>query len=98
MINPITALALYILDIYSWIVIAAVIVQWLIVFRVINVSNQIVRSIVGFLFAITEPVFRLVRRVVPAFGGIDISPVLVLIAIWFIRYVIVWATVSYYMG
>jgi YggT family protein len=98
MVNPIVALVLYILDIYTWIIIAAVIVQWLIVFRVINVSNQIVRSIVGFLYAITEPVFRLVRRFIPAFGGIDISPVLVLIAIWFIRYVIVWAVYSSYLG
>ena len=53
MVNPIIALALYLLDIYSWIVIAAVVVQWLIVFLVINVSNQVVRSIVCFLFAIT---------------------------------------------
>lgn len=98
MINPITALALYLIEIYSWVVIAAVIVQWLIVFRVINTTNQLVRSIVGFLFAITEPVFRLVRRIVPSFGGIDISPVIVLIALWFIRYLIVWATYSYYLG
>jgi YggT family protein len=98
MINPITALLLYLIEIYSWVVIAAVIVQWLIIFRVINTSNDIVRAIVGFLFAITEPVFRFVRRFVPSIGGIDISPVIVLIALWFVRYVIIWTTVTTYMG
>ncbi len=90
MYDPITALIFYLLDIYGWIVVAAVIVQWLIAGRVINTSNPIVRSIIGFLFAITEPVFRFVRRFVPSFGGLDISPVIVLIAIWLIRYTIVW--------
>ena len=97
MLNQISALLLYILDIYSWIVIAAVVVQWLIVFRVINLSNNIVRSLVGFLYAITEPVFRLVRRIIPAFGGIDISPVIVLVAIWFLRYIIVWVSLPAYI-
>jgi YggT family protein len=96
MINPIFALLLYVIEIYSWVVIAAVAVSWLIAFRVINVSNQFVRSIVSFLYAVTEPVFRQVRRVIPAFGGIDISPVIVLIALWFIRYVIVWAAFSFF--
>ncbi|HEY1707337.1 MAG TPA: YggT family protein [Rhizomicrobium sp.] len=95
MLNPISALLLYLIEIYTWIIIAAVVVSWLIAFRVINVSNQIVRSFVSFLYAITEPVFRQVRRFVPAFGGIDISPVIVLIALWFISYVITWVSFRY---
>ena len=91
MVNPILALLFYLLDIYSWIVIIAVITQYLIMFRVINTSNQLVRTIVSFLFAITEPVFRFVRRFVPSIGGVDLSPVIVLIALWFVRYVIQWA-------
>jgi YggT family protein len=79
-------------------VIAAVIVSWLIAFRVINVSNQFVRSIVSFLYAITEPLFRLIRRVVPSFGGIDVSPIIVLIGLWFLRYAIVWAVINAYIG
>jgi YggT family protein len=98
MMNPIAALLLYLIDIYSWIVIAAVILSWLIAFRVINVSNNVVRSIVSFVLAITEPVFRQVRRFVPSFGGIDLSPVIVLIALWFVRYVIVWASYNAYLG
>src|SRR4051812_1680133 len=91
MVNPILALLFYLFDIYSWIVIIAVITQYLIMFRVINTSNQLVRTIVSFLFAITEPVFRLVPRFVPSIGGVDLSPVIVLIALWFVRYVIQWA-------
>jgi YggT family protein len=98
MMNPISALLLYLIDIYSWIVIAAVILSWLIVLRVINVSNNFVRSIVSFVMAITEPVFRQVRRVVPSFGGIDISPVIVLIVLWFLAYVINWASYNAYLG
>jgi YggT family protein len=95
MLNPISALLLYLIEIYTWIIIAAVVVSWLIAFRVINMSNQIVRSIVSFLYAITEPVFRQVRRVIPAFGGLDISPVIVLIALWFISYAITWVSFRY---
>jgi YggT family protein len=98
MLNPIVALLLYLIEIYSWIVIAAVIVSWLIAFRVINVSNQFVRSIVSFLYAITEPVFRLIRRFIPSFGGIDISPIIVLIALWFLRNVVLWAAFNSYLG
>ena len=98
MMNPISALLLYLIDIYSWIVIAAVILSWLIAFRVINVSNNVVRSIVSFVMAITEPVFRLVRRFVPSFGGLDISPVIVLIALWFLAYVIQWASYNAWFG
>ncbi len=95
--NPITALVLYILEFYGYIVIAAVVVQWLMIGRIINTSNDIVRAIVGFLFAITEPVFRLVRRFIPPVGGFDLSPIVVLIAIWFVRYVIVWLSLPAYM-
>jgi YggT family protein len=90
-IDPISALILILLDIYKWIVIAAVVVSWLIAFNVVNMYNQVVRSIVRFLDAVTEPVFRLVRRFLPAIGGIDLSPIVVFIAIWFVEaYVIPW--------
>ncbi len=91
-IDPITALILTVLDIYKWIVIAAVVASWLIAFNVINLHNNIVRSIVRFLDALTEPVFRQVRRVIPPVGGLDLSPIVVFMAIWFIEaYVIPWA-------
>ena len=83
------ALLVYkILDIYSWIIIASAILSWLVAFGVINVRNQFIRMVVDFLYRITEPVLRPVRRVLPNLGGIDISPIIVIIIIWFIQIVI----------
>jgi len=93
--NPIIALIMVLLDLYYWVVIVAVIVSWLIAFNVINTYNEIVRSLLRFLNALTEPVFRQVRRVVPPFGGLDLSPLVVLVGIWFIQYCLSWATLRY---
>ena len=86
MANPVFALLMLLLDLYNWVVIIAVILSWLIAFNVINTYNNFVRSLVTAIGAVTEPVFRQVRRVIPAFGGLDLSPLIVLVGIWFIRY------------
>jgi YggT family protein len=88
MLNPIAALLIYILEFYKWIVIAAVIVSWLVAFNVINVHNNIVRAILRVLYALTEPVFRPVRKILPPMGGLDLSPIVVFVAIWFVEYTI----------
>jgi YggT family protein len=90
MLDPISQLILLLLQLYWWVVIAAVVASWLIAFNVINLHNNIVRSIVRALDALTEPVFRQVRRVIPVFSGIDISPIFVLIGIWFLQRLVVW--------
>ena len=90
MLDPISRLILLLLDLYWWVVIAAVVASWLIAFNVINLHNHIVRSVVRFLDALTEPVFRQIRRIIPAFSGIDISPLIVLIAIWFLQQLVIW--------
>lgn len=74
-----------ILSIYSWLVIAYVVLTWLVQFGVINRYNQIVDVIGDFLSRATEPVLAPIRRVVPFLGGVDISPVVLLIGIWFLR-------------
>ncbi len=74
-----------ILSLYGWAVLIAVILSWLITFNVINTSNRPVYMIVDFFYRITEPVFRWVRRFIPSFGSLDISPIVVLLAIWFLR-------------
>jgi YggT family protein len=86
--NPFIWLVLEILNIYWWIVIAAVVVSWLVAFGVINTYNRFVRSLVQGLDALTDPLFRQVRRVIPPLGGLDISPLIVLIAIQFLIYLI----------
>jgi len=89
--NPIVALLLLLLDLYWWVVVVAVIVSWLTAFGVLNVHNQFARSLMRALYALTEPVFRPIRAIVPPIGGLDLSPLIVLIAIWFVQYLLVWA-------
>src|SRR5882724_11291892 len=95
MLNPIAALLITVLDIYKWIVIAAVIVSWLTAFNVINQHNNIVRSLLRILYSLTEPVFRPIRRIVPPIGGLDLSPIIVFVIIWFVEYTIQWASFRY---
>ncbi len=74
-----------ILEIYTWLLIAWVVVSWLVAFDVINTRNRFVYMVSDFLYRITEPVLRPIRRLVPNIGGIDVSPVVLLLAIWLIR-------------
>ena len=96
MLNPIAALLIEVLEIYKWVVIAAVIVSWLTAFNVINQYNNFVRSLLRILYALTEPVFRPIRKIIPPIGGLDLSPIIVFLIIWFLQYTIKY--VSYRTG
>jgi YggT family protein len=74
-----------IIDIYTWIVIASAIMSWLVAFGVVNVRNQFIRVVVDMLFRLTEPVLRPIRRILPNLGGVDISPVILLLGLFFVR-------------
>ncbi|HLH12604.1 MAG TPA: YggT family protein [Methylovirgula sp.] len=76
------------LGLYWWVIVIMAIMSWLIAFHVINVYNEVVRSIWNALNALTEPVLRPIRNVLPSFGGLDISPVIVLLIIMFLQYLI----------
>ena len=95
MLNPIAALLIQLLEIYKWIVIAAVIVSWLTAFNVINSYNNFVRSLLRILAALTEPVFRPIRKILPPMGGLDLSPIVVFLLIWFLQYSITWFAIRY---
>jgi YggT family protein len=86
--RSLTLLIDQILDIYSWVIIASAIVSWLVAFGVVNVRNQVVRMLVDLLYRLTEPVLRPIRRVLPNLGGIDISPVIALLLIIFLRHLL----------
>jgi len=88
--HPVIWLILTILDIYVWILIAAVILSWLVAFNIINRQNDIVRQVTYALYRLTEPVLGPIRRFLPDLGGLDISPVIAIIVIYFIRYVVVY--------
>jgi YggT family protein len=80
---------LVVLQIYVWLLIAAAILSWLIAFNVVNTHNQVVAVIGDFLYRITEPVLRPIRSFMPNLGGLDISPVILILIIFFIQSVIV---------
>ena len=70
----------YVIDLYTWVVIANVIMSWLMAFGVINAYNPMVRSIWQGLSAVTEPLLKPIRNMLPNMGGIDISPIILLVA------------------
>jgi YggT family protein len=77
-----------VLDLYIWLLIAAAVLSWLIAFNVVNVRNQFVGMVADFLYRITEPVLRPIRNIMPNLGGLDISPVILILIIYFIENVI----------
>ena len=77
--------AMTILKYYSYIVIANVVLSWLIAFNVINTSNRFVYLILDFTYKMTEPILMRIRRFLPNLGAFDISPIVLLLLIWFIE-------------
>ena len=77
------------LEIYVWLLIAQAVLSWLIAFNVVNTRNQFVAMLWDFLYRITEPALGPIRRIIPNLGGIDISPVILILIIIFIEKVIV---------
>ena len=78
-------LTLQILKIYSYVVIANVIISWLVAFNVLNTQNRFVYSILEFTYRLTEPFLNRIRRFIPNLGAFDISPLILLLLIWFIE-------------
>ena len=83
--NALTNLINTVITIYIWILIAAAILSWLVAFNVINTRNRAVYQIGDFLYRLTEPALRPIRNVLPNLGGIDISPLVLILALFFIR-------------
>ena len=78
-------LALQILKLYSYVVIANVIISWLVAFNIINTSNRFVYSIFAVTYRLTDPLLNRIRRFLPNLGAFDISPIILLLLIWFIE-------------
>ena len=90
MMNPFLWLILTVIDLYIYVLIAAAVMSWLIAFNVANSHNPTVRMIWDFLYRITEPVLAPIRSVLPGLGGIDISPVILIIGLLFLKQLILW--------
>jgi YggT family protein len=86
---PILDVIMLALRIYTWLILASVIISWLVAFGVINMRNDFVRTIYDFLHRVTEPALSRIRRYMPDLGGIDLSPIVLLLIIFFIQQVII---------
>lgn len=81
------------LNLYWWVIIASAIFSWLYAFNVVNPRNQFVGNIGNVLYRLTEPALRPIRRLLPDLGGIDISPIILLLIIFFARELL-WTTIA----
>ena len=70
-----------VLDFYMWVIIVGAVLSWLVAFNVINTQNRFVRAVGDFLYRLTEPVLRPIRRILPPFGGLDLSPLVLIFLI-----------------
>jgi YggT family protein len=82
-------IVLLILQIYIWLLIAAAVLSWLVAFNVVNTRNQVVAMAVDFLYRVTEPLLRPIRTMLPNLGGIDVSPVILILLILLLENIIV---------
>ena len=78
-------LVLQILKLYSYVVIANVLISWLIAFNILNTQNRFVYSILELTYKLTDPILNRIRRFLPHLGSLDISPIILLLLIWFIE-------------
>ena len=79
---------LLVLQLYTYVIIVVAIMSWLLAFNVINIYNSVVRAIWDALNAMTEPVLRPIRRILPNFNGLDLSPLVLLLIIFLVQDVI----------
>jgi YggT family protein len=84
--NPFIWLINTLFDLVVWVVIASAIMSWLVAFGVVNMRNQFIRMVVETLYRLTEPLLRPIRRMLPNLGGVDISPVVLLVGLYFVQY------------
>lgn len=94
---PVIEVIIALINIYWWVVIVAAIFSWLIGFGIIDTRNHAVRTAAGFLYRATEPALRPIQRILPSFGGIDISPVILIIGLLFLKQFIFWLYIKLFI-
>ena len=87
-IDPLIRVAIIAVDLYIWIIIIGAIMSWLVAFNIINTTNQFVYMVIDFIYRITEPALRPIRRVMPNFGSVDISPIVLILGLIFLQMVL----------
>ena len=87
--NSLLGLIIQIINLYQFLLLVYIITTWLVNFNIINTSNRFVYSIMGILYRLCEPSLNIVRRYIPNFGNIDISPIIVYLGLWFLKNLII---------
>jgi YggT family protein len=98
MLVALVSIATMLLDVLWWIIIAQVVISWLVAFNVINTTSDGVRAFLNALERLTAPIYRPIRKLLPDFGGIDFSPLIVLILIAVIQKLLAGVVTQYYIG
>ncbi len=83
--NSLLGLIIQIINLYQLILIVYIITTWLLNFNIINASNRLVFTLMDAMYRLCEPSLRLVRRYLPVFGTLDLSPIVVYLALWFVK-------------
>lgn len=86
---PLLQIFMTVIDLYIWALIISVIMSWLTAFGVVNMSNRFVYMVADFLFRITEPALRPIRNLLPNLGGIDVSPIILILGLYFVQNMLV---------
>ena len=85
---PLIGFIALVINLFIWVVIASAILSWLVAFNVVNMNNRFVLAIADMLYRLTEPALRPIRNILPNLGGIDISPVILILLLLFVRDVV----------
>jgi YggT family protein len=83
-------IVIYALDLYKLVIVAGAVLSWLIAFGVVNIRNDFVRAVWNLFLALTEPFLRPIRNFLPNTGGIDISPIILLLAVMLVERIIIY--------
>jgi len=88
-LGPLLQVVLIAIELYMWVIIVGIVLSWLVVFNVVNTSNKFVYMVGDFCHRATEPVLGPIRRILPNLGGLDISPLIFILGLMFVKGVIV---------
>ncbi len=87
-LGPLIQVALIVIELYMWAVIIGVVLSWLVAFNVVNTTNRFVVMVGDFIYRLTEPLLEPIRRMLPNLGGLDLSPMVLILGLIFVRGVI----------
>ena len=87
-IDPLFRILFIVIDLYIWVVIISAILSWLVAFNVVNSYNKLIATVGEVLYRLTEPVLRPIRRILPTLGGVDLSPIVLILILIFAQMVL----------